>query len=68
MGEKPKLQPYEFKTELYDRIIFGTPVWASTFAPSLRTVSISKIQLAKTRERNSIFDTQTCLYVHNPMS
>jgi len=22
---------------LYDRIIFGTPVWASTFAPPLRT-------------------------------
>ncbi len=36
-GEKPELQPYEFKTELYDRIIFGTPVWASTFAPPLRT-------------------------------
>ena len=37
MGEKPALQPYEFKIETYDRIIFGTPVWASTFAPSLRT-------------------------------
>lgn len=37
MGEKPALQPYEFKIEMYDRIIFGTPVWASTFVPPLRT-------------------------------
>lgn len=37
MGEKPALLPYEFKIETYDRIIFGTPVWASTFAPPLRT-------------------------------
>ena len=37
MGEIPALQPYEFDIEKYDRIIFGTPVWASTFAPPLRT-------------------------------
>lgn len=37
MGEKPQLQPYEFKAEQYDRIIFGTPVWASSFAPPIRT-------------------------------
>lgn len=37
MGEKPKLQSYEFDVEKYDRIIFGTPVWASTFAPPIRT-------------------------------
>lgn len=37
MGETPALQPYEFKIEKYDRIIFGTPVWASTFVPPLRT-------------------------------
>lgn len=37
MGETPALQPYEFDTEKYDRIILGTPVWASTFAPPLRT-------------------------------
>lgn len=37
MGEKPALRPYEFNIEEYDRIIFGTPVWASTFAPPLRT-------------------------------
>lgn len=37
MGEKPALQPYEFNIENYDRIIFGTPVWASTFVPPIRT-------------------------------
>ena len=35
MGETPALQPYEFNLEKYDRIIFGTPVWASTFVPPL---------------------------------
>lgn len=37
MGEMPQLQPYEFQAEQYDRIIFGTPVWASNFAPPIRT-------------------------------
>ena len=36
MGEKPKLQHYAFDGS-YDRIIFGTPVWASSFAPPIRT-------------------------------
>ena len=37
MGEKPKLLPYEFESEKYDRIIFGSPVWASNVVPPLRT-------------------------------
>ena len=37
MGETPALQSYEFSAEKYDRIILGTPVWASTFAPPIRT-------------------------------
>lgn len=37
MGESPELLPYEFNAENYDRIIIGTPVWASTFAPPIRT-------------------------------
>lgn len=37
MGEKPRLQPYEFNVQNYDRIILGTPVWASNFAPPIRT-------------------------------
>ena len=37
MGDAPALQPYEFSAQKYDKIIFGTPVWASTFTPPLRT-------------------------------
>ena len=37
MKEKPELEPYEFDAEKYDRVIFGTPVWASRFTPPLRT-------------------------------
>lgn len=37
MAQTPKLQPYEMDLSAYDRIVFGSPVWASTFAPPLRT-------------------------------
>ena len=37
MKEKPALKPYDFDAESYDRVILATPVWASTFAPPLRT-------------------------------
>ena len=37
MGDKPKLQPYIFSADRYDTVIFGSPVWASSFAPPLRT-------------------------------
>ena len=36
MGNKPKLQPYTFD-ESYDRVIIGTPVWASNIAPPIRS-------------------------------
>ncbi|MDD3369043.1 MAG: flavodoxin [Lachnospiraceae bacterium] len=37
MKERPALQPYEFDTDAYDCVILGTPVWASTFTPPVRT-------------------------------
>ena len=37
MGEKPSLRPYTFDAGAWDRIIFGFPVWAGTFAPPLRS-------------------------------
>ena len=37
LGEAPPLKPYAFRGEDWDRIIFGFPVWAGTFAPPLRT-------------------------------
>ena len=37
MGEKPRLENYEFDDSKYDYIIFGTPVWASSFVPPIKT-------------------------------
>ncbi len=37
MGETPELEQYQFDSEQYDCIIFGTPVWASSFTPPIRT-------------------------------
>lgn len=37
MGDTPKLEDYEFDSDRYDCIIFGTPVWASSFTPPIRT-------------------------------
>ena len=37
MGEKPELEEYSVDFTRYDRVVFGTPVWASTFTPPLRT-------------------------------
>ena len=36
-GETPKLEPYHFDQSQYDLVILGTPIWAGTFAPPLRT-------------------------------
>ena len=35
--EKPKLETYQFDHQKYDLIVLGTPIWAGTFAPPLRT-------------------------------
>lgn len=37
MGEKPALEPYVFDAIAYDLVVFGSPVWAGTFSPPLRT-------------------------------
>ena len=37
MGETPELEEYKFDGEKYDYVIFGTPVWASSFTPPIRT-------------------------------
>lgn len=34
---KPDLEPYSFSKDDYDMVILGSPVWAGTFAPPLRT-------------------------------
>ncbi len=38
MKQKPKLEPLTHNMEDYDRIIFGSPVWAGTFAPPFNTL------------------------------
>ncbi len=35
--EAPALEAYRFDADRYDVILLGTPVWAGTFAPPLRT-------------------------------
>lgn len=37
MGDAPELESYKFDGDKYDHIIFGTPVWASSFTPPIRT-------------------------------
>ena len=38
MGETPALAGQPFQLQDYDCVILGTPVWAGTFAPPLRTL------------------------------
>ena len=37
MGETPELVDYDTDVDSYERIIIGTPVWASTMAPPIRS-------------------------------
>ena len=37
MGESPALVPYKFDATKYDTVLLGYPVWASTFAPPIRS-------------------------------
>jgi len=36
-GDEPKLEEYSFVADDYDVIIIGTPIWAGTFAPPIKT-------------------------------
>ena len=47
MAEKPALQPYAFQPEMYDRIIFGFPVWAGNVTPPLHTFIQENLQAFK---------------------
>ena len=52
MAEKPELEEYTLNLSGYDRVIFGSPVWASNFAPPIRTfIEDNKEEL----EEKSIF-------------
>ena len=43
MAEKPKLEPYEADLSAYERILFGFPVWASSFTPPIRTFLVENL-------------------------
>ena len=45
--ESPKLMPYAFDINMYDVIILGTPIWAGTFAPPLRTFIHSRAGMGR---------------------
>ena len=50
MGDKPRLEPCDFDGAAYDLVIFGSPVWAGTFAPPLRTfIRDNQVTLADKR-------------------
>lgn len=38
MNEKPKLLPLDKDVNSYDRILLGSPVWAWTLAPAIKTL------------------------------
>lgn len=47
-GKKPELEPYSFNKEDYDLVIIGTPLWAGTCAPPIRTfLSTEKLNASK---------------------
>ncbi len=50
MGDTPTLIPYQFEADKYDRIIFGTPIWAGTFAPPLKTFLTDNKELLKNKK------------------
>jgi len=35
--ESPRLEPYAFEASKYDLVLLGTPIWAGTYTPPLRT-------------------------------
>ncbi len=50
MGERPKLRPYSFRPEDYDRIILGFPVWAGTFAPPIRSFVLENLEALRGKQ------------------
>ena len=54
MGEKPALELYTFQADAYDCVILGTPVWAGTIAPPLRTF-IADHQITLQGKRLAVF-------------
>ena len=50
MAETPKLIPYKFDPEQYDRIVIGFPVWASNVAPPVRTFAVENKEAIRNKK------------------
>ncbi len=50
MAEKPELEPYDVRLSDYDRVVFGFPVWASNFAPPIRSFVTENSDALKDKE------------------
>ncbi len=47
MAERPELEPYTVDLSLYDEVIIGFPVWASTITPAIRTFVMENVDTLK---------------------
>lgn len=50
MGEKPKLMPYNFDADKYDRVIFTFPVWAGSPTPPINTFVQENLETLRTKK------------------
>ena len=55
MGEKPELEPYSFNAQEYDCVIIGSPVWASSFVPPIRTFLTDNKENLKSKKLAAFF-------------
>ena len=54
MAEAPKLKPYTFEGDRYERVIFGFPLWAGSITPPIRSF-IQENKAALTGKRFALF-------------
>ena len=50
MGEMPELLPYDFDPEAYDKVVIGSPVWASNPAPPMKTYIKENLDLLREKQ------------------
>ena len=55
MAQTPKLLPYSFEPERYERILIASPIWASTFAPPIRSFLTERLDAIKEKQFACIF-------------
>ena len=50
MAEAPALEPYSFDPDAYDCVVMGTPVWAGTYTPPLRSFLLQNREALGTKK------------------